>query len=215
MPRFPELNRDKALVFRIVHRDNVPWILDHGLHCSASPRQNPAYVAIGDPELTAKRKRRPVPLPPGGTLEEYVPFYFTPRSPMLHKILTGRGVTKRDPRELVIITMPLPAIAAAGVPFVFTDGHAYGYTTRFFNELHDLDRIDWEILQRSDFKTSVDDPGKVSRYQAEALVYGGCRLDPLGALACYDAEVKEAVERWVRKRGSEIKVFVRSAWFPL
>lgn len=28
------LNPEKALIFRIVHADNVPWILDHdGLHC--------------------------------------------------------------------------------------------------------------------------------------------------------------------------------------
>lgn len=27
------LNPEKALIFRIVHRDNLPWILDHGLHC--------------------------------------------------------------------------------------------------------------------------------------------------------------------------------------
>jgi hypothetical protein len=25
------LNPDKALIFRIVRRDNLPWILDHGL----------------------------------------------------------------------------------------------------------------------------------------------------------------------------------------
>ena len=27
------LNPDKALIFRIMHVANLPWILDHGLHC--------------------------------------------------------------------------------------------------------------------------------------------------------------------------------------
>ncbi len=27
------LNPQKALIWRIVHRDNIPWILDNGLHC--------------------------------------------------------------------------------------------------------------------------------------------------------------------------------------
>jgi hypothetical protein len=29
----PDLNPQKALIWRIVHRDNLPWILDNGLHC--------------------------------------------------------------------------------------------------------------------------------------------------------------------------------------
>jgi len=27
------LTPEKALIFRITHRDNLPWILEHGLHC--------------------------------------------------------------------------------------------------------------------------------------------------------------------------------------
>jgi hypothetical protein len=30
---YESLNPAKALIWRIVHRDNLPWILDHGLHC--------------------------------------------------------------------------------------------------------------------------------------------------------------------------------------
>jgi hypothetical protein len=30
---YPNLNPEKALIWRIVHRDNLPWILDNGLHC--------------------------------------------------------------------------------------------------------------------------------------------------------------------------------------
>lgn len=30
---FPNLNLGKALIWRIVHRDNLPWILDNSAHC--------------------------------------------------------------------------------------------------------------------------------------------------------------------------------------
>ncbi len=30
---YSSLNPEKALIWRIVHRDNLPWILDNGLHC--------------------------------------------------------------------------------------------------------------------------------------------------------------------------------------
>lgn len=42
------LNPEKALIFRIVHMANVPWILDHGLHCRNSPDQDPDFVDIGN-----------------------------------------------------------------------------------------------------------------------------------------------------------------------
>ncbi len=64
------LNPERALIFRIVHVDNVPWILDHGgLDCRNSPQQNPNYVNIGNPDLIDKRSRHVVPIPPGGTLK--------------------------------------------------------------------------------------------------------------------------------------------------
>lgn len=69
------LNPEKALIWRIVHRDNIPWILDNGLHCGNSQVQAANWVNIGNPELIDKRAGHPVP---AGTLHDYVPFYFTP-----------------------------------------------------------------------------------------------------------------------------------------
>ncbi|MFZ1180387.1 MAG: DarT ssDNA thymidine ADP-ribosyltransferase family protein [Herbaspirillum sp.] len=46
-----KLNPGKALIWRIVHRDNLPWILDNGLHCGNSSLQAPGWVSIGNPEL--------------------------------------------------------------------------------------------------------------------------------------------------------------------
>jgi hypothetical protein len=83
------LKPENGLIFRITHIANVPWILEHGLHCRNSPERDPNYVEIGNPELIQKRTQRPVPIPPGGVLSDYIPFYFTPHSPMLLNIKTG------------------------------------------------------------------------------------------------------------------------------
>jgi hypothetical protein len=90
------LNPQKALIFRITHVSNVAWILANGLHCSNSGHSDPNYVPIGNSEIITRRAARIVPIAPGGTLSDYVPFYFTPYSPMLYNIKTGRvGVTQR------------------------------------------------------------------------------------------------------------------------
>src|SRR4051812_35070924 len=120
-----ELNAARARIFRITHIVNVPWMLANGLHCKSSGVQDPNFIQIGNPELIEKRTHRPVPLAPGGTLEDYVPFYFTPFSPMLYNIKTGwGGIQQRPMRDIVVLTTALPLLQEKGVPFVFTDRHA-------------------------------------------------------------------------------------------
>lgn len=83
------LTPERGLVFRITHRDIVPWILLNGLHCASSAAQDPDFRPIGNPALIDKRMRRVVPIAPGGVLSEYIPFYFTPHSIMLLNTLDG------------------------------------------------------------------------------------------------------------------------------
>jgi hypothetical protein len=86
-----DLNPEKALIFRITHRDNLPWILANGLHCANSGVRDPTFVPIGNRDLINRRASRTLPAPFQGTLSDYVPFYFTPFSPMLLNIKTGWG----------------------------------------------------------------------------------------------------------------------------
>ncbi len=59
--RYDSLNADKALIWRIVHRDNIPWILENGLHCQSS-KVLPDYVTIGNSDLIDNRHSAP-PIP--------------------------------------------------------------------------------------------------------------------------------------------------------
>src|SRR5262245_11761597 len=98
------LTPEKALIFRITHIANVPWILDHGLHCRSSANQDPTFHEIGNPDLIDKRTRRIVPVRPGGSLSDYVPFYFTPATPMLLNIKTGyNGVPRTAMADIAIL----------------------------------------------------------------------------------------------------------------
>lgn len=74
------LTPESAHIFRITHRDNIPWILDHGLHCANSDVRDPNFVPIGNEEVIARRAPRLIQISPGGTISDYVAFYFTPCS---------------------------------------------------------------------------------------------------------------------------------------
>lgn len=211
---YSNLNPEKALIWRIIHRDNLQWVLDYGLHCGNSGLKAPGWVSIGNPELTSKRARHPVPLPPGGWLNDYVPFYFTPFSPMLRNIHTGRGgIQKRANEEIVILVSSLPHIAGLGLPFLFTDSHAYYKWANYFSDVSDLDKIDWLLLQRRDFKRDPEDPAKFERYQAEALIHQYLPIDGLLGIVCYTTALKQSIESQIELRNLTLPVHVRTQWY--
>ena len=173
-----DLNPEKARIFRIVHVDNVQYILENGgLYCRNSSVQDPHYVNIGNTELIDKRSKRHVPIPPQGTLSDYVPFYFTPFSIMMFNIKTGYGgITKRQNRDIVIFVSSIHLLLQLELPFVFTNQHAYAADTDYYSDPAELRQIDWPLLRSRNFKTDDADPGKQLRYQAEALVHRNCLL---------------------------------------
>jgi hypothetical protein len=210
-----DLTPQLARIFRIVHISNVPWILDHGgLHCHNSPERDPDYVDIGNPSLIDKRTRRSVPIPPFGPLSDYVPFYFTPFSIMMYNIKTGYGgVTRRDNKDIVMFVSSVHRLTQLVVPFVFTNQHAYAIDTEFYNDVQYLDEIDWQLLQRRDFKTDDSDPGKQLRYQAEALIHGHVPLNAILGIACVNDAVKGILDPIIKKRGIELIVKATPKWY--
>ena len=105
-------------------------------------------VNIGHMHIKQRRLNRPVPLGPGGTVGDYVPFYFAPRSPMLYVISRG-GVEGYAEGQQPVIYLRSTAETAdeAGLRWVFTEGHAdMGYTD-FFDNLRDLEKVDWPLMR--------------------------------------------------------------------
>lgn len=208
------LNAKDALIFRITHIDNVSWFLDNGLHCQNANKKDPNFIEIGMQDLISKRRHKKVPKGPGGVLGGYVPFYFTPYSIMMLNIKTGyHGVTQRPNKEIVILVSSIPRLVELGVPFVFTNGHAYMAESEFFDSADSLDKIDWKLLQARDFKNDPEDPGKLGRYQAEALVYLHMPIGALLGIACYDDGAMDSVSKQIDKRGLSLRVEETPSWY--
>ena len=208
------LNPEKALIFRITHVDNVPWILSNGLHCRSSDLLDPNFVNIGNLELIDKRQHRVVDIPPSGTLSDYVPFYFTPFSPMMLNIKTGwGGITKRSNQEIAIMVSSLHKLADGGRRFVFSDRHAYLQAAQFYSGLAELNRIDWAILQARNFKRDSDDMDRFERYQAEALVHRHMPVESLLGIVCYDAVVKRGLDALVADCDIGLKIVAKPGWY--
>src|SRR3546814_15505899 len=93
---------------------------------------------------------------PNDSLSDYVPFYFTPFSAMMYNILSGRNVHQRESDEIVILVSSIRHIERLGLPYVFTDSHAYYQWANYYSDPRDLPRLDWDLLQRRDFTRDLD-----------------------------------------------------------
>lgn len=203
------------MLFRITHLSNLAWLLANGLPCAAAELKDPNFVEIGKPDLIVDRRRRLVPSPPHGTLANYVPFYLTPKSPMLLNIKTGwQGLTPRRNSEIAILVSSVPKMRDSGVALLFTDRHAYMATARWSDDPADLaTMIDWDILRRHDFSRDDSYPDKKDRYQAEALAHSHVPVTALIGIGCVSAIERSWVEGVVHSAGLEIPVRARPEWY--
>jgi hypothetical protein len=212
MARLP-LTSDKARIFRICHIDNVSGILVNGMHCPSSKYFDPSYRNIGKLDLIANRATRVVPIPPGGSFNDYVPFYFTSRSPMLLNIKTGWDVPAVPMEQIVVFVSSLHRLIDARIPFVYTDRHAYLATAQFSSDIAELDRLDWEILANSDFGRDPNYPAKKERYQAEAMVYRHVPIGVIDGIVCSSSGAQASVMRAVEQSGLSVPVAANSRYF--
>ncbi len=207
------LTKENALIFRITHVDNIPWILENGLHARNSSKFNPNHRNIGNLDLISKRSIRAVPVHPNGVPDDYIPFYFTPYSIMLYNIHTGHTVKQVPNEEIVFLVANLEQISRRAAKFIFTNQHAYPAIAEYYNHLDRLDQIDWNILQDRNFKNDPEDPGKKERYQAEALIWKHLPLGWISGICCYSTKVEQQIQRQVESLELNLKVAAQPLWY--
>lgn len=161
-----------------------------------------------------KRADRVVPIEPGGTLSDYVPFYFTPFSMMMFNIHTGHaGIVRRSNEEICILVSRLHRIEELKIMYLFTDRHAYPPTAIYYRDLSDLDKIDWARLQARDFKMDPEDPVKKERYQAEALIHKHLPVEALVGIVCYNGQTQQLLEQQANVRNLDLGIQVIPSWY--
>lgn len=197
-------------VFRIVHIDNVEYLLTHGMFTKTHAQADPNYINIGDSGLIAQRNDYPVGInPPNGQLGEYVPFYFGPLSPMLLNIKTGySGITQRPQEDIVYIVCRANSIVEYCDEWCFTDGHAKNTITEFYNNLDNLSEVDWNIVSERQWSNTEEDFDRMRRKQAEFLVKHHVPVNCISSIVVLNQTKKEFVEEIINRLGLEILVQV-------
>lgn len=205
------LDKTKTAIYRMIHVNNLSLVLkDRYVYAkNFAPHSDECYCDIADKELQLKRGDTHVSLPPYGTLHDYVPFYFCPRSPMMYRLY----MSDEDQSDLIYLVTYVERVEAYKYDFVFTNRHAISRGVEWYKSLRYLDTLDWACI--NDRSWGVDQPGYVGRpdvkersirKQAEFLVHRRAPLLLFRHIVTMDERARSIVEEEFEKKTLNFKI---------
>ena len=132
---------------------------------------------------------------------------------MLYCIANGYDVQKLDQEDIIYLITSIEKLYETGVKFVFTDGHSYAALTRFFNNISDLDKIDWKTVHSKRWNNLPDDPDRKRRKEAECLVYKELTFDKILAISVYNQNASNYISSVLQKNNLNIPVLIKPDWY--
>ncbi|AFZ58290.1 DUF4433 domain-containing protein [Anabaena cylindrica FACHB-243] len=206
-------------IYHITHINNLPSILKSGgLMANSRLRQETIkYLDIAHGHIQDRRSITRVPCGAGGTLHNYVPFYFAPRSPMLYAIHRKNvGQYSNGQTPILHLVSSAEAVETAGLSFVGADGHAAMEYTAFFDEIEYLYAdgvIDWEIMETNYWADTEEDGDRKRRRQAEFLVHQFFPWRLIEEIGVFNTTIQTQVKEILQKINVQTPVRVYSKWY--
>jgi hypothetical protein len=203
-------------IFHITHIDNLPSILADGcLWCDAERnRRKIQSVGIAHNNIKQRRANRIVPICQKGVLSDYVPLYFAPRSPMLGAIHVGKvqGYAGGQSRVVHLVSS-VETVIQNQLPFTFTNGHAEMQPTRFYEDIKDLDKIDWALMRSKMWNDTKTDGNRLWRRNAEFLVHNSFPFSLFIGIGVMSQEIADQVAEILAANSIQLAVKVRQNWY--
>lgn len=203
-------------IYHITHVNNLPMILAAGglRTCRALRAEQANYTDIAYQTLQDRRAYTQVPCGAGGTLHDYVPFYFAPRSPMLYKISKQSEPQHQEGQTPIIhLVSTVERVQQAGGSFAFTDGHGIMELTNFYDDRAKLDCVDWQIMNTPYWRDTVEDNDRKRRRQAEFLIHDFFPWDWVQEIGVRNITLKSQTDALLSDNVHKPLVKVMSGWY--
>jgi hypothetical protein len=205
-------------VFHMTRIERLPSVVAFGLLPDNVCRQRQITgVEIGYDHIKRRRALRVVPCGVGGTLADYVPFYFAPRSPMLYAIT--RGLVSAEAactEQIVYLVSSTQTLRGAGLTVIATNRHAeldYAAMTEHDGELDGDGFIDWPLMTATYWNNTPDDPDRKERRQAECLVHPSVPWQAIEGIVTKNEHARAQVELVLGTAGQPTPLIVRAEWY--
>jgi hypothetical protein len=135
---------------------------------------------------------------------------------MLLQLKSGRVEGYNEGQApLLYLVSSVKRVVDSGTTYVFSDGHGIAVYTKWYDNLADLDKVDWEMVSQRYWADNVDDMDRQRRKQAEFLVHRFCDWKLIDKIVVYDDRMKERVEQILNKFSSGLRrpVYVEGGWY--
>jgi len=197
-------------VSHITHIENIASILEHGCLWSDAKRIELGLINqnIGYSHIKERRLHRPVYVASGGTIGQYVPFNFCPRSVMLFVIHKGHDDYSDGQERVLHLISDTDSIRLSNDSCFFTDIHAdlnYAEQIDDFERLTELN-IDRIIIERywQDFKEEK---------QAEFLAFESVGWQSIKKIGVKTQAIADEVTALMQSSAHKPQVVVKPGWY--
>lgn len=198
-------------IYHFTHIGNLSRLLSTGeiLCKNEMTAQNANYTSSAFDSVQAHRKGFHVPVSMGGTIHDYVPFYFNSLSPMLYTINCGNVGNVRM-QDLVFFKSSAQIVEASGSDFAFTDGHGIMDLSDYYDDIADLEQVPWNAINARYWNDFPD--GRRLR-QSEFLVYKRFNWNLVELIGVYNKTMKVSVENLLSGLQLPLIVEVKRNWY--
>ena len=209
----------KPKIYHITHVQNLSQLAASGWLWSDAKRieLNLDCHVVGMSAIKQRRLEKiEVKCHPGTMVGQYAPFYFCPRSIMLYILHRGNHPDisfEEGQRPIVHLQADLGAAVEwadnNGVKWAFSDRNAGVYVAEFFDNLEQVDKINWDAVAATDFRDVFVKEGK----QAEFLMFEAFPWSLVETIGVIDRRIDSQVNQALAEANHRPPVRVERAWY--
>lgn len=206
-------------IYHITHLRNLPRIIEAGVLWSDRKRLELGMDCdvVGMPHIKQRRMYEiDVDCHSNTRVGDYVPFYFCPRSVMLYLLHRGNHPDlnyTEGQQPILHLEADLRTVVAwadqARRRWAFTDRNAGAYYVDFFDDLDELQQLNWLAINADQWNDSRVKDGK----QAEFLIHESFPWELVERIGVLNARAQKQVEEGITKTDHKPHVQVTEAWY--
>ncbi len=149
-----------------------------------------------------------------GVLNDYVPFYFCPRSVMLYNIWRKAPNTYGGGQEPIVhLVTDIDKIRRIVGSCFFTKQNAFMEYAEQIDDFNRMDELDWKTLRSPNWNNTRDDNKRRERKMAEFLAYRFVPWSCFVGIGVYSERYREEVASQLTGDQSLLPVKVMTGWY--
>lgn len=132
---------------------------------------------------------------------------------MLYTISRGNVSCDGGQSSIVHLVSTIQLVRKNAHAFVFSDGHGIMTLTDFYDDLGELDKVDWNVMQSRYWNDTQEDNDRMRRRQAEFLVQDYFPWDLVHEIGVMNNALRRRVEQVTQSLAHQPNVNVHQDWY--